>query len=98
MDSHGYRVIGDMKKDIHRMVDNALEFNKTKSQVHSDALRIRAAIEGYGNVGVRTGVEVGAQATPSRASARGGGGKNPLLVREAQLRILDDLMALTDEK
>ena len=98
MDSHGYRVIGDMKKDIHRMVDNALAFNKAKSQVHSDALRIRAAIDGYGNVGVRTAVESAVQATPSRASARAGGGKNPLLVREAQLRILEDLMVLIDEK
>lgn len=94
MENHGYRIIADMKKDLHKMIDNALSYNKPKSQIHSDALRIRAAMEPYGNVRPPTD----AQPTPSRTSARGGATKNPLLMREAQLRILEDLINLTDEK
>lgn len=95
MDGHGYRVIDDMKKDLHKMVSNATSFNKPKSQVYVDAVRIRSAIEPYGNKKV---ADLPVQPTPSRTSSRGVTGKNPLLLREAQLRVLEDMFTLTDEK
>lgn len=80
------------------MVDNATIYNKAKSQVHSDALRLRSVIESFNvdggddpNGKIKREPEVVGR-TP-RGSRAG-----PPPIRDAQVQIIDDLLALTDAK
>lgn len=47
LDTSGYANAGALKRDLFLMCDNAVKYNKSKSQVHSDALRLRKVTENY---------------------------------------------------
>jgi len=56
LDAGGYANVGAIKRDLLLMCDNAVKYNKSKSQVHSDALRLRKVTENYeGPVDAGTG-------------------------------------------
>ena len=65
------------------MCDNAAQFNKAKSQVHSDSLRLRKLVDGFED--------------PSKAGAKGGKGNSPA-AQQAMVKLIDDLLSLTNEK
>ena len=80
------------------MSDNGVLYNKPKSQIYNDSLRIRRLVEGLeqpSSAGARRDAE--AQPTPGRTSTRGSKG-GPAAFQQAMLRIIDDLMGLEHQR
>lgn len=80
------------------MSDNGVLYNKPKSQIYNDSLRIRRMVEAFeqaNSAGTRRDDE--AQPTPGRTSTRGSKG-GPAAFQQAMLRIIDDLMSLEHQR
>ncbi|KAF8543405.1 hypothetical protein BDD12DRAFT_820159 [Trichophaea hybrida] len=79
------------------MCDNAAIYNKPKSQVHSDSLRLRKLMDTFDESN-GTGVKRDAEAhpTPGRTSTRGSKG-SPAALQQAMLKIVDDMLNLEHE-
>ena len=80
------------------MSDNGALYNKPKSQIYNDSLRIRRLVEGLeqtNSAGVKRDAEP--QPTPGRTSTRGSKG-GPAAFQQAMLRIIDDLMSLEHQR
>lgn len=81
------------------MCDNAAVYNKSKSQVHSDALRLRKLVESFEEpaaAGVNTDHADASQPTPGRPSR--GSKAGPGALQQAMLKIIDDMLGLTHER
>ncbi|PWW72166.1 hypothetical protein C7212DRAFT_354757 [Tuber magnatum] len=83
------------------MCQNAAGYNKPKSQVHSDSMRIRNVVEGFiaeqSNRHVKKEDEA-AQATYGRQISGRNAKNDPATLQQAQNEIVDELLAFTDEK
>lgn len=80
------------------MCQNAASYNKPKSQVHSDSVRVRNVVEGF--VADQSTRHVKREEEPTYG--RGSSGRNAktsqLALQQAQTQIIDELLALTDER
>ncbi|KAG0635207.1 hypothetical protein HOY80DRAFT_1012030 [Tuber brumale] len=83
------------------MCQNAAGYNKPKSQVHSDSMRIRNVVEGFiaeqSNRHVKKEDET-LQANHTRQISGRNARNDPAALQRAQNEIIDELLAFTDEK
>jgi hypothetical protein len=89
LDQNQYATIEDIKKDLFLMCDNATLYNKAKSQVHADALRLRKVTEMH----LEPRAKREPESTPGRTSTRGSKG-GPAALQQAQSSIVEDLLNL----
>lgn len=82
------------------MCQNAATYNKPKSQVHSDSIRVRNVIESYmaeqNNRYVKR--EESAQPMPGRQASGRTAKASPAALQQEQAKIVDDMMALVDSQ
>lgn len=97
LDRNQYAGFEAFRDDIFLMCDNATVYNKSKSQVHSDALRLRKLVESY-DVDVSVPAPLEEEATPARPMRNAKGGGGPGTMQQAMLKILDDMLAYTNER
>jgi hypothetical protein len=77
------------------MCQNAATYNKPKSQVHSDSIRVKNVIDAY-MVEVSKSKEAKKEAdnTPAGRAIRGRGTQT---LQQAMMGVVEDMMALVDE-
>jgi hypothetical protein len=82
------------------MCQNAATYNKPKSQVHSDSIRVRNVIESYMAEQTSRHVkrEESAQPTPGRQASSRTAKPSPAALQQEQINIVDDMMALVDDQ
>ncbi|RPA90126.1 Bromodomain-containing protein [Choiromyces venosus 120613-1] len=95
-----YSSLADAEADFMLMCQNAAGYNKPKSQVHSDSMRIRNVVEGFiaeqSNRHVKKEDEI-AQANQGRQSSTRNAKNSPATLQQAQTEIIDELLAFTDQ-
>ncbi|CUS11073.1 unnamed protein product [Tuber aestivum] len=96
-----YASLADAEADFLLMCQNAAGYNKPKSQVHSDSMRIRNVVEGFiaeqSNRHVKKEDEAAQAIHGGRISGRNAR-NDPATLQQAQNEIIDELLAFTDEK
>lgn len=80
------------------MCQNAATYNKPKSQVHSDSIRVRNVIDSYMAEQNSRHVkrEDSAQPMPGRQASVRTAKASPVALQQEQAKIVDDMMALVD--
>jgi hypothetical protein len=84
LDRNEYAGINDIKSDLLLMCENATTYNKPKSKVHSDALRLRKLVESF--------------VDPVNTAVTAASGRNSRAQRQAMIQLVDDILSLTNEK
>lgn len=87
-----------MQSDLLLMCQNAATYNKPKSQVHSDSIRVRNVIDSYMAEQNSRHVkrEDSAQPMPGRQASGRTAKASPAALQQEQAKIVDDMMALVD--
>ncbi|TGZ81971.1 Bromodomain-containing protein [Ascodesmis nigricans] len=93
-----YESIDAIKKDLFLMLENATTYNKTKSRVYNDALRLRSIVDRFidEDSTARSKRNSDAVSTPSKASSRGSK-TSATTMKDVQLAIIEEMWNLKDE-
>ncbi|RPB14325.1 Bromodomain-containing protein [Morchella conica CCBAS932] len=95
LNNNHYATLQDVEADLLLMCQNAATYNKPKSQVHSDSIRVKNVIDAY-MVEVSKSKEAKKEAenTPAGRAIRGRGTQT---LQQAMMGVVEDMMALVDE-
>lgn len=82
------------------MCQNAATYNKPKSQVHSDSIRVQNVIDSY--MAEQTSRHVKREDSVQPTAGRQASGRtakaSPAALQQEQAKIVDDMMALVDNQ
>lgn len=100
LNNNQYGTLQDVQTDLFLMCQNAATYNKPKSQVHSDSIRVRNVIDSYMSEQNTRHVkrEDSPQPTPVRQTSGRTTKASPAALQQEQAKIVDDMMVLVDNQ
>lgn len=100
LNNNQYGTLQDVQADLLLMCQNAATYNKPKSQVHSDSIRVRNVIDSY--MSEQNTRHVKREDSPQPAPVRQTSGRtakaSPAALQQEQAKIVEDMMALVDNQ